>query len=138
MSDSTNIIQFRGELAEFAKKVRIDASAAMKAVSREVMERVRELTPVSSGRARDNWNMTVGAPSGDYDEHKDWKRGEAHEPKPIPDLQIDGTQPVFIANNAPYILLLENGSSEQAPSGMAGLAVAVAEERMEQVVREFS
>jgi len=137
MADTTNIIEFRGELEEFARRVRIAPAAAMKAISREVMERVREMTPVSSGRARDNWNLTVGAPSEEYDPHPDWKRGSAHEPKPIPDIAVDGTQPVFVANNAPYILLLENGSSEQAPGGMAQLAVDVAEARMEQVVREF-
>src|SRR4051794_4832299 len=107
MSDQS-LIKFKSDLDAFAKRLRIGIGAAMKAVSYDVAERVRDLTPVDSGRARDNWNISVGAPNDEYDEHKDWKRGEAHAPKPLPDLHIDGTKPVFIANAAPYILLLEH------------------------------
>jgi hypothetical protein len=93
---------------------------------------------VDSGRARDNWYMTLGAPSDKYDPHPDWKRGEAHEPHPIEDFETDGKQPIFITNNALYILFLEDGSSAQAPAGMVAVSVASAEARLEGIIAAMS
>ncbi len=134
--DTTNIIEFQSDIEAFAHAVRVNTGVAMKSIVDDIAERVINGTPVDTGRARDNWNETLDAPSDDYDPHPELKHGDAIKPHAQPDLQIDGTRPVFITNNTPYILFLENGSSKQAPAGMAQLAVTVVEERVDQVIKE--
>lgn len=105
-------------------------------------------TPVDTGRARANWNVSVGSPDlGVTDEtDKNFKN-----PKSVPDAP--GDTPIYIANNLPYIKTLEfggypkdvkkgtrvkgkgkkkghyevrsaGGFSKQAPKGMVGITVA--------------
>jgi len=93
-------------------------------------------TPVKTGRARGNWQVTIGSPSYSYDESKtDSSGGEANQDPGLtfenasgggavisegsatimnaPDYSI-----IWISNNVPYIMVLEEGSSSQAPTGM--------------------
>lgn len=58
-------------------------------VSEEILDRVQRRTPVKSGRARDGWEL----------------------------VQTSETE-ITINNNVPYIGLLEEGNSTQAPNGM--------------------
>ena len=58
-------------------------------VSKEILDRVQLRTPVKSGRARDGWEL----------------------------VQTSETE-ITINNNVPYIGLLEEGNSTQAPNGM--------------------
>lgn len=93
-------------------------------------------TPVDTGRARGNWNPSVGSPDLTVDEN-------ATQPK-VKDVsafpQSKGDEPIYISNDLPYIRKLEfgeypnppkkdggktvNGYSRQAPQGMVGITVA--------------
>lgn len=136
MSSST--ISFDGPLAEFARKAEMNLQTAVRLVSLDIMTRVVERTPVRSGRARSGWDLTIGHPS-DYlpaeppetpgaKADKDRKfqsvfTGGASTVNPAEASKIDGKQAVYIMNNLPYIERLENGWSEQAPSGMVRLSL---------------
>ena len=100
-----------------------------------------------SGRARGNWQVTVGAPA--EGEVKDRRK----TPKPISSMpEPKGDESIFITNNVPYITTLEYGGyptpvkkgsrtrkeikppryeimseggySKQAPEGMVGVTLA--------------
>ncbi len=135
MSDA-RLIEFQADLDAFASKLKIGVGNAMKAITNAITEKVVSGTPVDSGRARDNWFVTLDQPSDEYDPHPELKGGEAIAPHEQPDLQIDGTRSVFISNNCPYIVLLEDGHSGQAPAGMAQVAVTAVEERIDNIVKD--
>jgi hypothetical protein len=79
-------------------------------------------TPVAAkdgGRARGNWTVTLGRPSSDYDDAIRDGTGGATIAKG--QATIDDAPPygwIWILNNVPYIERLENGWSQQAPTGM--------------------
>ena len=77
---------------------------------------------VPSGRARGNWNLSIGAADGTYDWERKDPSGTAqtmlHQQQA---LAIKVGDRVFIANGLPYIRRLEYGWSAQAPEGMVRL-----------------
>jgi len=98
----------------------------MKKVAIEIFRRIILKTPVDTGQARNNWFTTINTPSTDMTEEID-KSGQ----KAIKDMvakvletKFTDKQIVYISNNLPYIDVLENGSSDQAPSGMVKTTVA--------------
>ena len=72
-------------------------------------------TPVDTGRARGNWQTTVGQPATDQIEREGASASMAEAEAKIPK---GAGQETMLANNLPYIEELENGSSKQASAGM--------------------
>ncbi len=100
----------------------------------ELLTRVVLKTPVDTGRARNNWQVTFNQPATKQVPYKGigkvgkLLRKKAGDPTEV--LRKGYTQinqmPQFciayITNNVEYILYLEAGHSKQAPNGMAALA----------------
>ncbi len=112
--------QFRMDLTNFAEVTMPgEFDKFCKKIAEEVLIGVVEKTPVKTGKARGNWQVTEGEPSTvivldlDKDGVFTISKGKG---------VIDATKPfkrvTWITNNVPYIVLLEDGSSKQAPSGM--------------------
>ena len=105
-------------------------------LSLELFSRITFKTPVDTGRARAAWNLSANKISDRIPlEHEKikLKSGKGHRttygiPKPK-DLHLAPYSIVYITNNLPYILKLEDGSSDQTPNGMVALSV-------EEVLRE--
>ncbi len=76
-------------------------------------------TPVDLGRAKGNWNVSLGAPDTSVTENVDPSGGDtiARGEEAIREWK-SGDGEIFIANSLPYIMPLENGSSAQRPEGM--------------------
>lgn len=74
-------------------------------------------TPVDTGRARGGWTVGVGTEPADSPERLD-KEGAAASAEVMAKTPKGAGQEVFMINNLPYILELENGSSKKAPDGM--------------------
>jgi hypothetical protein len=129
---SVNLTEFQADLAKAAEDMQKSVAATVKQVALEIDLDVRDHTPVDTGRARDNWFMTLNAPSSDYNAHPGLPHGAAIAPHAPENIDPTGNEPVYIVNNTPYIEQLEAGSSTQAPSGMVELAVQAAEFRIEQ------
>lgn len=120
---------------------------------------VVKLTPVAlqyGGRARGNWQVSVGNPKGKVLENKTpLYQSKDQLPK------ANGDEGYFIENNLPYINTLEyggypspvkkgtwiknekryekfseNGFSKQAPHGMVGLTVLNVKDYIENAVKE--
>lgn len=83
-------------------------------------------TPVDTGRARGNWIASIGSPQrGIKNPDKSGRATIALAQTVAKGYRVGGNG-IFSTNNVAYILKLENGSSKQAPNGMAKLAIQAA------------
>lgn len=93
-----------------------------------LLSRVVEKTPVDTGRARVSWIVTTARASEAVAPKR--KRKDSGQALTLATARAErslvGLKPyttTFISNNLPYIIRLETGYSQQAPSGMAGLSI---------------
>lgn len=114
--------RFDIDASKYLELVEEDADKAVRSLALNLYRKITFKTPVDTGRARANWNMSVGSP--------DYSTTDKAQPQQPKLGNGDGLSPIFIANALPYINKLENGYSGQAPQGMVALSV-------EEVKREF-
>jgi len=137
--------QFNKDLSDFSRK-RVPAEIVLiqKRLAFSLLRRVVLLTPVDTGRARGNWQLTIGSPatstlkggpgvsrSGKSSRSKG-DEGTANQMVEKNTKRLASLQPfqiVWLTNNMTYITMLEKGWSKQAANGM--LAVALEEEGAE-------
>lgn len=102
-----------------------------KKVAFEALSRIVVRTPVDTGRARGNWQVTINDPAqgeaGDVD-----RAGSATISKgSVVINQATTGDVIWITNNVPYIVRLAEGWSKQAP---AGAMIEVTLEELRQMV----
>lgn len=97
---------------------RIDSQ--VRAVTIGVFSSVIKMTPVDTGRAKGNWQCTIGSPaSGDTT-----RLGESGSLSEVLETTPrEAGEKVYLTNNLPYIQKLEYGHSTQAPSGMVRVSI---------------
>jgi len=138
--------QWSLDLREYAKKKGVEIKDVQKSYAFAVYASVVKKTPVDTGRARGNWNISVGSPDTSTSENKVPKYNSSDS---IPEPR--GDESIFISNNLPYITTLEyggfpnppkkdggktvNGFSKQAPAGMVGVTLANNERIFDAAVR---
>lgn len=119
--------QFNRDMTAFGKSLPEKLKVFQKKVVFEALNRLVKKTPIDTGRARGNWQVTIGGPATGQLETTD-HIGEATVIQGLAVLAgLGDYQVVWISNNVDYIEALEHGHSKQAPEGM--LAVTVAELR---------
>lgn len=122
---SSNIREFSMALAKDAREWPAEqVEKAHRAVALEGLKGVVQMTPVDTGRARANWQVTQDEPATGVVDATD-KPGattigagsaKVGEAKPF--------SVTYITNNLPYIEKLEDGHSKQAPAGMLNVTYA--------------
>jgi hypothetical protein len=131
---SKDLAGFQLDLRNFATKIPSEEiNKLARAIAMDALKGVVLKTPVDTGRARGNWEVTTGKPSVNVDI-------ASYEGKHIPEKLAETVvasraiengagviataepekQVIWVSNNVPYIEELENGSSKQArnPDGM--------------------
>tara|TARA_B100001250_G_C19678722_1_gene734865 strand:+ start:421 stop:822 length:402 start_codon:yes stop_codon:yes gene_type:complete len=108
---------FEGETLEAVHKKK-------RLIGLKVLRGVVLKTPVDTGRARANWQLSINVPKTDVVNSKQ-KAGtkaitDGNRKLKLMKLGED----VYITNNLPYIGVLERGHSKQAPRGMVALTLA--------------
>lgn len=95
-------------------------STAMKKLSIDALTSLVTMTPVDTGRARGNWNVTITAPSTSkaVESRKD-KNGDSTIARGTSTITKATSKPkppkvIYITNNVWYIADLENGKSRQS------------------------
>lgn len=139
--ETSNIKQFNMEITKFAKSIPGKVTKMQKHIVMEALRRLVEKTPVDTGCARGNWQVTIGSPasgqvSGDWPKTSGPPKTERPPLRPednqtilnglaaltgLPKFQV-----VWITNNVDYIEFLESGSAQgstQAPEGMLAITV---------------
>lgn len=119
------------DLSAFAEALQTDVTTAVRTVAAKLFGEIVDASPVDTGRFRAGWAVTLDAPSefipGEASTHKD-KLVKGHGPGSrlapeyadapmFPSLEIGLENKVFIVNNLPYAVALEDGHSMQAPPG---------------------
>lgn len=123
------------DLNNFCEKNKVAIKEVRKNYAFALYSSIVKKTPVDTGRARANWNVSVGSP--DLSTTEDTRKTPKLKDK-MPDP--NGDESIFISNNLPYITKLEyggypnppkkgsgktvNGYSKQAPEGMVGVTLA--------------
>lgn len=112
---------FAIDLTKFGDVTDKQALMIFQEIAIELDTRIVLGTPVDEGRARGNWFPTLNSPSTVTSDNTD-KSGAAA----IAAVQSTAKgsklgDTIWMSNNLPYILPLENGHSGQAPEGMVDL-----------------
>ena len=114
---------FEDQVKAFERDALRKMDLAVRSISLEIFSRVILKSPVDTGRFRGNWQVAIGTvPSGTLD--LDDKTGTATVSKA--DLKLMGANAgdtIYLANNLPYAVRLEEGYSQQAPAGMVALTI---------------
>jgi hypothetical protein len=99
-------------------------SIVLQKVALELLSRIVYKTPVDTGRARGNWQVTLDTPATGYNTDKKDGTGTAAIAEGVSVItQAPNDGLIWITNNLPYIERLENGWSNQAPAGMVKVAL---------------
>jgi len=124
----TNLKSFNREIKTFGVKVMPEEHLKLqKRIAVDLLRRIVFRTPVDTGRARGNWQVSRGT-GGDTPLESFDKSGAATFAKGA--SAIGGAKEfgiISIFNNVEYINLLEGGSSSQFPSGMVAVSLAETE-----------
>lgn len=117
----TTLSIFAQEMDKLAGIVETNVVKLHRAVAEEVVEFVANATPVKTGQAAGNWQTTINTPSSS------WTAGNSSAAEAIAQAREALTslaigQTVYISNNVPYIVELNQGSSAQAPAGFVELS----------------
>jgi hypothetical protein len=121
------------QIREIMKSLRDATARSSRRLALRSLELVSQQTPIDTGHAQSNWVLSVGAPYTQIDGSKDAVSTAAQQAgiSRIKRYRI-GEGAIWLTNNVPYIVILNLGSSTQAPSAFVEKALnqAVAEERV--------
>lgn len=109
-------MSFDSDIKRFSKNTGVALDKAVRTIAFKAFNMIIKKTPVDTGCARGNWNVSVDSIDRSVDE-------EATAPKPMDVKKGDGLKPIYITNSLDYIQDLEDGTSQQAPDGMVALTV---------------
>ena len=118
----TNLVEFNKQVANWEQKVVPEVFEKMlRFIALTGLKRIVERTPVDTGRARGNWQVTLNSPTDRKTEQLDQSgagtvgKGMAIL-RQLPNHGIG--QVIWISNNVEYIVDLEEGHSPQAKAGV--------------------
>lgn len=127
--------QFALDLKKFGQLTSSKMLTVVRKTALELLRGVVLNTPVDTGRARANWQVSLGAPA---DSEVGWEgytpgaveaNGAAAAAQALKDgagtiQKAKAEVAIYLSNNLPYIERLENGWSQQAPAGMVRITIA--------------
>ena len=110
-----------GSMSQIVARVNGRIDNKIRAATSEVFKNIIMMTPVDTGRARGNWQCTIGAPFVGEDRTSTVEKIQSTIPRRAGSV-------VYLTNNVPYIGALEyDFHSRQAPAGMVRVSVALFE-----------
>lgn len=117
----TNLEKFNAELARATKDMTEDMLVEFQMmVAMEAFKRIVMRTPVDTGRARGNWQISI-------DREPEYELDAFDDPTLRELVNIQAARPystVFITNNVPYIFYLEyERRSSKSPEGMVEITL---------------
>lgn len=128
--------KFEADLGAFAERIGVEYGQVVAKVVHDLDSKIVHRTPVDTGWARMNWNISADSPDLSY------TPAERPEEDPVGEEEAtriamaraavwlavimgDPYHTFYIANAIPYIEVLEDGHSQvQAPNGMVAVSLA--------------
>lgn len=123
-------MSFKSDMARATRKIEQAHDQIVRTATLDFFSGTIKSTPVDTGRARGNWQTSVGTPV-DGTLERDDPGGSAAIAEVTAKTPNGAGQETFMSNNLPYIESLENGNSQQAPAGMARINLA----RVQRIVK---
>jgi hypothetical protein len=117
----------RQQITEILAKLHHNANVLVSTVVLETQAKLKEQSPVDTGRFRANWLISE-------DELDDTTYPDGQEAPPYT-LEITADKDYYITNSLPYAQRLAEGWSRQAPAGWVELIAAGIPNRAEQIAR---
>lgn len=126
--------EFARRMRKLGENVEKNANAAVRKAALAIDTTVVLSTPVDTGRARSNWQVSLNAPAqGTLPAYKPGSAGDTGAANTQAAIQQGATaiaaqrpgDEVHITNNLPYIGRLNDGWSAQAPAGFVEKAILV-------------
>ena len=109
-------------MKDITDKMSADMNTALRANIIGAFGAIIRGTPVDTGRARGNWQCSLGSPVTNEIDRLD-PNGSGAVSEVIATVKIGEVN--YLSNNVPYIRRLEyEGHSKQAPNGMVRIALA--------------
>lgn len=120
---------WKNKPSNFSFNVKADAEKLIKNIAADVAQGVIMATPVDTGTARNNWIVSE-KPDHSVNDGSD-KSGQGALQKIFVFISQNAKlgSVVYIQNNLPYIERLEDGYSQQAPSGMVSTTMAAVRQK---------
>lgn len=110
-------MSFTLDLTRFAEKAKGRMDLVVRKTTLDILARVVTKSPVDTGRFRGNWNTGLDAPV--LAERRPAKAGGAPLERGAEVLgAYSPGRLIYVTNSLPYAEALENGSSQQAPTGI--------------------
>lgn len=131
--------KFALDLKRFAQEAQENWQTVSKKVALDLFRRFVMGTPVDTGRARGNWQCTIGSPAEGTIERED-SSGQAvmaEVTQTVSGWDVDQVA-ICLTNNVAYIEALENGHSQQAPLGWVKVALRTYPGIVEKAARSTS
>jgi len=124
-------LSFASQLKTARKQIIKEVDETRQATTIELFSSVILDTPIDTGRARGNWQVSMNAPIKSEIDRLDTSGNKAVQDviDTVMKSFFDGT--IYLTNNLPYIEALEFGSSNQMPEGMVRRNV----NRIQQIIR---
>ena len=122
-------MSFTVDLSRLVAKSKGNIDRAIHKVALDVFQGVVKKSPVDTGRFRGNWTVSIGSYSAQALDRTDKRRLGSlpgHESALRADAALTAFKagaPIYITNSLPYADRLENGWSQQAPTGMVRLTL---------------
>jgi hypothetical protein len=131
---------FRLDLARFGNVTKEKQLTIVRKVALDLLRGVVLDTPVDTGRARANWQVSIGRPAAGEIEHSSGDEqlaAQAAITAGTPTIMaVKRDVSIYLTNNVPYIVALERGHSAQAPEGMVRKNIARFPYLVEEAARE--
>lgn len=118
-SGFSNLYQFNLGLDDFLKDVDLEFSEVIFKLALDLHSGLTKATPRDTGRASNNWFPSSGEPATEinYDNFDPINPADyLPNPEDLPRHPI-----IWLSNNVPYIIYLNEGTSKQAPSNFVEL-----------------
>ena len=114
---------WKNKPTNFALEIEKVGDEHLRKVSAEMLQQVIVGSPVDTGAFRGNHRISVNSPDSTYDLSTADKGGSSTQQKGNQKiLQAKLGDLVYVQNNLPYAVALENGHSQQRPLGIYSIA----------------
>ena len=106
-------MSFASDVAKYAKLAGASVDETMRAIALELFGSIIKDTPVDTGRARGNWQTSIGSPQTDQLFDPDPDDATAELASAV--YNFVGDKTIYLANNLPYAWKLEYGGYGTGP-----------------------
>lgn len=109
MSNEIDLTSFNATVQDFVNNIPVRVNLAQKKIVLDLLAGVVRRTPVDTGRARGNWQLSIGKPATGVLDRKLTKRNKTSTEEQEKVQKIPHFSVVWLSNNLPYIEVLEFG-----------------------------